>query len=45
MKEEMEDPDAKNWSTYTIRDLLSQAKDISNEVANEGIDLGTYTAV
>ena len=25
MKEEMEDPDAKNWSAYTILDLLSQA--------------------
>ena len=44
MSEELEDPAAEDWSTPTILDLLSQAKNLSREVIGEGVDIGAYTA-
>ena len=44
MSEELEDPAAEDWSTPTILDLLSQAKNLSREVIGEGVDIEAYTA-
>ena len=43
IKKELEVPDAKEWSSSTIRLLLSQVKEVSKEIIAEGVDLETLT--
>ena len=41
IREELEDPDAKEWSSSTIRLFLSQVKEVHKEITEEGVDLET----